>query len=66
MKKKATIQSSLTPFMIIIIFSLVILVLFLILRFVQKPSKEVVEADSLTDEEREKILVNLKYWLGKN
>ncbi|MDH2521378.1 flagellar basal-body MS-ring/collar protein FliF [Acinetobacter baumannii] len=65
-EKKATIQSSLTPFMIIVIFSLVILVLFLILRFVQKPSKKVVEADSLTDEEREKILVNLKYWLGKN
>ncbi|MCT9388653.1 flagellar M-ring protein FliF [Acinetobacter baumannii] len=65
-EKKATIQSGLTPFMIIVIFSLVILVLFLILRFVQKPSKKVVEADSLTDEEREKILVNLKYWLGKN
>lgn len=65
-EKQATIQSSLTPFMIIVIFSLVILVLFFILRFVQKPSKEVVEADSLTDEEREKILVNLKYWLGKN
>ncbi|MEI1689504.1 flagellar basal-body MS-ring/collar protein FliF [Acinetobacter baumannii] len=65
-EKNNITKSSLTPFMIIVISSLVIILIFLSLKFLSKSRKEQVEVDSLTDEEREKILVNLKYWLGKN
>ena len=65
-KKNNSIESYLTPFKIITFSSLVLIILLLIFKFVRRvPDKNEVEIDSLSDEEREKILVNLKYWLGK-
>ncbi|WP_252060199.1 flagellar basal-body MS-ring/collar protein FliF [Acinetobacter sp. AHP123] len=66
-EKNDIVESKLSPFMIIVISSLGMIVLFLILKYLRKnPIKSEIETDSLSDEEREKILVNLKYWLGKN
>jgi flagellar M-ring protein FliF len=65
-KKNNSSESYLTPFKIITFSSLVLIILLFIFKFVQRvPDKNEVEIDSLSDEEREKILVNLKYWLGK-
>jgi flagellar M-ring protein FliF len=65
-KKNNSSESYLTPFKIITFSSLVLIILLFIFKFVRRvPDKNEVEIDSLSDEEREKILVNLKYWLGK-
>lgn len=56
-----------SPFNIVLFSALFLILLFLIIKLIrQEPSRENNEKDALSDEEREQLLVNLKYWLGKD
>lgn len=60
--------SFLSPFYIILIVSMFLLLMFIIFRLIGKKTnlRQNVDQISLSEEEREKVIVNLKYWLGKD
>jgi len=56
-----------SPFNIVLFSALFLILLLLILKFIRQESNLAKnEKDALSDEEREQLLVNLKYWLGKD
>lgn len=60
--------SFLSPFYIILIVSMFLILMFIIFRLIGKKTnlRQNVDQISLSEEEREKVIVNLKYWLGKD
>lgn len=60
--------SFLSPFYIVLIVSLFLILMFIIFKLFGKKTDLSQEVDqiSLSEEEREQVIVNLKYWLGKN
>ena len=57
-----------SPFYIVLIVSLFLLLMFIIFKMIGKKTnlRQEVNQISLSEEEREQVIVNLKYWLGKD
>lgn len=61
-------SSFLSPFNIVLIISLLLLLMFIIFKLSGKKTtlRQEIEQNSLSEEEREQVIVNLKYWLDKD
>ncbi|ENW91566.1 flagellar basal-body MS-ring/collar protein FliF [Acinetobacter dispersus] len=61
-------SSFLSPFYIVLIVSLFLIVMFIIFKVIGKKKnlRQEIDQISLSEEEREQVIVNLKYWLGKD